>query len=256
MVNMFEKGTVRIEKSDGVATMYFNNPPVNAIELDVLADIDEALSYLEADNDVRAVVFTGKGDCLSAGLDLRVIPLYGPAQQRELIETVNSVVLKIYSLPIPTVVAVNGHAIAGGFIILTAFDYRVCTSSSCQLGLTESRLGIPFSIATLEVVRSGLAPHVTRRLMLTGITIGPEEALAGGVVDELQPPERVLPRAQEMAAYFATLPQSGYPKIKRQLHKETITLMEKVMAAGDPLLKEWIDAEAAAAIDHLADEPK
>ena len=254
---MFEKGTVRIEGSDGIATIYFNNPPVNAIELDVLGDIDEALSYLEADNDLRAVVFTGKGDCLSAGLDLKVVPQYSPAQQRELIETVNRVVLRIFSFPLPTVVAANGHAIAGGFIILMAFDYRVCTSSPCQFGLTESRLGIPFPIAALEVVKSGLAPHVTRRLMLTGITIGPEEAHAGGVVDELQPPERVLPRAQEMAAYFATLPQDGYAKIKRQVRKGTITLIEEVIAAGDPLLKTWIDAEAAAAsIDHLTDEPE
>jgi enoyl-CoA hydratase len=256
MVNMYEKGTVRVEKSDGIATMYFDNPPVNAIELKVLDDLDQALSYLEADEAVRAVVFTGTGDCLSAGLDLKVIPGYNPAEQRQLVEAVNSVVLRIFSLPVPTVVAANGHAIAGGFIILMAFDYRVCTSSPCQLGVTESRLGIPFPIATLEVVRSGLAPQVSRRLMLTGITIGPEEALAGGVVDELQPPELVLPRAQEMASYLAGLPHGGYAKIKRQLREETITLIEEVIAAGDPLLKTWIDAEAAAAsIEHLADEP-
>ena len=251
---MFEKGTVRIEQSDGIATMYFDNPPVNAIELNALGDMDEAMSYLEADKDVRAVVFTGTGDCLSAGLDLKVVPRYSPAEQRRLIEAVNSVVLRIFSLPLPTVVAANGHAIAGGFIILMCFDYRVCTSSPCQLGVTESRLGIPFPIATLEVVRSGLAPHVSRRLMLTGITVGPEEALAGGIVDELQPPDMVLPRAKEMAAHLAGLPQDGYAKIKRQLRNEIITHVEEVIAAGDPLLKTWIDAEAAAAsIDHLAD---
>ena len=253
---MFEKRTIRVEESDGVATMCFNNPPVNAIERDVLGDIDDALSYLEADKGVRAIVFTGTGDCLSAGMDLKVIPGYNPAEQRKLIETVNSIVLRIFSFPRPTVVAVNGHAIAGGFIVLMAFDYRVCTSSPCKLGPTESRLGLSFPIAPLEVIKSGLAPHVLRKLMLTGITIGPEEALAGGVVDELQPPELVLPRAQEMAAYLAGLPNGGYPKIKRQIHEETITLIEEVMAAGDPLLKTFIDVEeAAASIEHPAHEP-
>lgn len=253
---MFEKGTIRIEESDGVATMYFDNPPVNSIELNVLGDIDDALSYLEADKRVRAIVFTGTGDCLSAGLDLKVIPGYDPAEQRKLIETVNRIVLRIFSLPSPTVVAVNGHAIAGGFIVLMAFDYRVCTSSPCQLGPTESRLGLSFPIAPLEVIKSGLAPHVLRKLMLTGITISPEEALAGGVVDELQPPELVLPRAQEMAAHLAGLPQDGYPKIKRQIHEETITFIEEIIAAGDPLLETFIDVEAAAAsIEHLAEEP-
>jgi len=253
---MFEKGTIRIEESDGVATMYFDNPPVNSIELNVLGDIDDALSYLEADKRVRAIVFTGTGDCLSAGLDLKVIPGYDPAEQRKLIETVNRIVLRIFSLPSPTVVAVNGHAIAGGFIVLMAFDYRVCTSSPCQLGPTESRLGLSFPIAPLEVIKSGLAPHVLRKLMLTGITISPEEALAGGVVDELQPPELVLPRAQEMAAHLAGLPQDGYPKIKRQIHEETITFIEEIIAAGDPLLETFIDVEAAvASIEHLAEEP-
>jgi enoyl-CoA hydratase len=252
---MFEKGTVRIEKSDGVATMYFDNPPVNAIELGVLGDMDEAVSYLEAEKDVRAVVFASAGDCLSAGLDLEVVPGYSPAEQRELIESINRVVHRIFSIPMPTVLAINGHAIAGGFIILMCFDYRVCTNTPCQLGVTESRLGISFPVAALKVISSGLAPHVSRRLMLTGITIGPEEALADGIVDELQPPDLVLPRAQEMAAYLAGLPQDGYAKIKRQLRNETITLIEEVMAAGDPLLKTWIDAEAAAAsLDRLAGE--
>ena len=116
---------VRLERRGEIGLLWLDRPPVNAIDLSVLRQADDRLAELEQGTDVGAVVFTGAGRCLSAGLDLKAVPRYSPAEQRETILTLNRVVTRLYRLPIPTVAAVNGHAIAGGLVLVLACDYRI-----------------------------------------------------------------------------------------------------------------------------------
>lgn len=248
-----EDKTARIEISDGIAILSLDKPPVNAFDLRLVRDAEECLKGVEKDPNVRAVVITGKGKCFSAGLDLKTVPYYTPAKQRRMVEDLNRTVAWVYGFPLPTVAAVNGHAIAGGFILAIACDYRVGISASCKLGVTESRVGIPFPVSTMEVLRAELAPEVARRMTLAGRNMGPEQALASGVLDELRPAEQVLARAKEMALEFAALPREGYAKIKRQLREVTLARMEEALRSGrDPLLDSWVAEEGrAASAEHL-----
>jgi len=241
---MTRTSTVRIETSDGIAILTLDKPPVNAIDLILLHDAETCLRRVEDDKDTRAVVITGSGACFSAGLDLRTVPSYGPAEQRRMVETLNRSTAWLYGFRLPTVAAINGHAIAGGFIFAIACDYRIGTDSPCKLGVTESRVGIPFPFSTMEVLRSELAPAVVRRMTLVGHTVGPEEALAQGVLDDLQPADKVLERAKDVAHQFASMPAQAYFKIKRQLRGRSLDRMAEVIRTGsDPLLKEWITEE-------------
>jgi len=244
---MQDHSTIKLENSDGVTILYLDNPPVNAINLDVLDDLEDFVTNLEGLQDSHAVVITGTGRCLSAGLDLKSVPHYSPSRQRQLIEGINRVVTRFYTLPIPTVAAVNGHAIAGGFIIVLTCDYRIGTTLSCEIGLTESKVGISFPVATLEVVKAELSPEVVRRTILPGRTVGPQEALASGVLDELQAPDALLDRAKEVALDFARLPREGYSRIKAQLRAETVNRIERTIQEGDPLLRSWMTEESRTA---------
>src|SRR5262249_61428695 len=94
-----------------------------------------------------ALVITGAGACFCAGLDLKRVPLYGPEEQRAMVTAINQMVTALYACPLPVVAAVNGHAIAGGLILTLACDYRIRTTATCQLGITEARAGIPFPAA-------------------------------------------------------------------------------------------------------------
>jgi enoyl-CoA hydratase len=243
-------GTIRIERQVGLTILRLDRPPVNAIDNDLLDRIDITLSELCTDPELRAVVVTGAGACFSAGLDLKVVPHYGPAEQRRTIHGINRAVGRLYALPVPTVAAVNGHAIAGGLILALACDYRVGTTTPCQIGLTEARAGIPFPAVAMHVLRAELAPAVARRLTLTGRNYGPEAALADGILDELQPAERVLARACEVAADLANIPNDAYARIKLQLRTNTLAANQAIMEGGhDPLADSWLsrDAESAAA---------
>jgi enoyl-CoA hydratase len=244
--------TVRIEDDGALAVLTIDRPPVNAIDLQVLRDADRALDELAARTALRSLVVTGAGAAFSAGLDLKVVPTYAREQQRELMRTLNRVVTRLYGLPIPTVAAVNGHAIAGGLVLVLACDYRVCTAAPCRIGLTEARAGIPFPAAPMAVVEAELSSPVARRMTLVAQNTSPEGALGDGVVDELQLAGAVMERAREMARQLGAIAPSAYARIKRQLRGAVLDRLEPLVAAGrDPLLDAWLSGETPSASSQL-----
>jgi enoyl-CoA hydratase len=194
------------------------------------------------------VVVTGMGQAFSAGLDLKVVPTYGPEEQRAMITAANRFLTRLYSLPRPTIAAVNGHAIAGGFVVVIACDYRIGTARPCKIGLTEARAGIPFPAAAMAILRAELSPPVARVLTLVARNVGPDAARAQGVLDELEPPDRVLSRAMEVARDMARIPAEAYVRIKEQLRGEvTARLQDLIARGGDPMFASWIGSDAPAA---------
>jgi enoyl-CoA hydratase/carnithine racemase len=247
---------IRVERVGAVAVMTLDRPPVNAIDLEILKEADSAMSALCADDDVGAIVLTGAGRCFCAGLDLKAVPFYKAERQREYIELVNKVIKDTFSAPRPTVAAVNGPANAGGFILMICCDYRVGAEGDYPLGVTEARVGIPFPVSTLEVLRQELSHPVFRRLLLTGVNHSPDRALEWGILDELQPPEGLLERAIEVASDMATLPRGPYGRIKRQVKGGAIELIEGVIAGGEPMLEMWITDEGMAGAAGMLDSVK
>jgi len=249
------EAVVRIERDGDVCIVRLDRPPVNAIDVGLLREADGVLQQLEERTDVGAVVITGNGRSFSAGLDLKAVPRYTPDEQRQTIVTLNRVVTRLYRLPIPTVAAVNGHAIAGGLVLVLACDYRIGPSSACELGLTEARAGIPFPVAPLAVVQAELSPAMVRRLTLIARNIGPEEALRDGILDELQPREQVLVRALAVAHERAAIPRVAYERVKRQFRAEVLARLQPFIDSGtDPLLDAWLSDETRGAASSVLDE--
>jgi enoyl-CoA hydratase/carnithine racemase len=250
---------VHIDRDGPVAICRLDRPPANAIELGFAAHVEELLIRLLEQEEVGALVFTGTGSFFCGGLDLKVVPGYGREKQRALITNLNRLVARIYGCPIPVIGAINGHAIAGGFILAITCDYRVGTSAPCRIGLTEARVGIPFPAGAMAVIKSELRPDVARVMTLEARNVGPDVALSRGVLDELQPPVRVLGRAVEIARDMAGIPREAYGKIKRQLRGDTVALIEETVARGsDPMLAGWIvegAQEASEAILRGGGEP-
>jgi enoyl-CoA hydratase len=245
-------GEVRIDHEGDIAIFRADRPPVNAINLPFLRRIDQAFRELLPEVGVRAVVVTGREGSFCAGLDLKAVPTYGPDEQREMVLTITRVIAAIYGARLPVVAAVNGHAIAGGLCLALACDYRVGPKADAQFGLTEARAGIPFPFGPMTVVESELSPPVARRLALLAKNCGPEEALVLGILDELQPRERVLGRALEVAQELASFPGDAYGRIKHQLRARPLArICEMVERGTDPLLDSWLAVGAAEASAHL-----
>ena len=140
-------------------------------------------------------MLTGTGKAFSAGVDTKAAATLDREGQHAGVEAINSLVTTLFGLPLPVVAAVNGHALGGGLIVPLACDVLVATRAECKLGLTEVVAGVPFPAAPLAVCRHRLSAPAYNNLCLTGRMIGPEEALALGVVDELAAPQQLVERA-------------------------------------------------------------
>jgi enoyl-CoA hydratase len=141
--------------------------------------------------------------------------------------------------------AINGHAVAGGFIVALATDYRIGPVGEARFGLTEARVGIPFPAVPMIVLQAECAPQDVRYCTLLARTFGPDEALRRGMLDELLPPQAVVDRAIEVARDMASMPSDSYGRIKHQVRQAAITKIREVISAGsDPMLKGWLSPEA------------
>src|SRR5262245_50924873 len=112
---------------DGVTVLTVDRPPVNALDLDLLDELNGALGLL-AERPPNALVLAGRPGVFSAGLDLKAIPDYGPDEGRRLVDGVNRMVQLAYGLPCPVVCAITGHAIAGGFVLAMCGDHRIAAT--------------------------------------------------------------------------------------------------------------------------------
>lgn len=237
-----------IDVQDGIARVRMARPPVNAIDLAYGEALHAALTATADDPAVRAIVLTGQGATFSAGLDLKQVPDYDREQQRALVDLLNRLFGRLYGSPVPTVAAINGHAIAGGMVLALACDYRVCAAGDVTLGLTEVRVGVPFPVAAIEVARGALTPGAARTMVQFGDTVGPEQALALGAVDAVVPPGEVEPTAMAEAARLTAIPAATYATVKQQLRRPGLAAIEAAITDGaDPTLDAWLTDETKAA---------
>jgi enoyl-CoA hydratase len=194
-----------------------------------------------------AVVLTGREGFFSAGADLKVAPGLDAEGQRGMVEGINGIFAGWYAFPRPVVAAVNGHAIAGGFILALCADYRV-GSTEGKYGLTELKAGLPYPSVAMAVVRAELHAPAARRLVLGADLVDAKVALEAGAFDEVAEPDQVLHRATEVARALSLLPSEAYAKVKSQLRGP---VLEAALAQPDPLLDGWAGSETADAASSI-----
>lgn len=179
-----------------IATIRLNDPPLNLVSQDVTVAMRDALSHIEQDGNVRAVVLAAAGErAFCAGSDVKEFPsLHGRVGEGKLVAE-NAAYDQLAKLALPTVAAIEGDALGGGLELALCCDLRVA-SQTARLGMPEVRLGVmPGSGGTQRLPRLiGLAR--AKELILLGEIIDAETALGFGLVS------RVVPQGQaESAAY-------------------------------------------------------
>jgi enoyl-CoA hydratase len=210
-----------------------DRPPVNAMNVELLAELGAALEALAADPPA-AVVLAGREGCFSAGADLKAVPGYGPREHELMVRGINRMAIAAYGLGCPAVAALTGHAIAGGMVLALCFDYLVASSAG-RYGLTEIKVGVPYPQAAIALVAAELTPAARRRLALRSRLTDAAECHALGVVDEVLEPGAVLGRAVELAGELAAMPADVYTATKRDLRRGPLAEMI-AGAAREPLL--------------------
>ena len=203
------------EDVDGVAVVRLAHGPVNALDLELLTNITSTFAELAA-SPHRAIVFTGAGRAFSAGVDLWRAVNGGVDYLRRFVPALVETFETVFNIGKPVVAAVNGHAIAGGCILVSGCDHRIMSAG--RIGVTELLVGVPFPISALEILVHAVGAQRAREAVLSGATYDPETALRMGLVDEVVDADHLLGRALATADRLATtVPADTYRITKRQL---------------------------------------
>lgn len=204
---------IETSAEDGIAVLTLRHGPVNALDLALLTRLPEVLTEVA---DARAVVLTGSGRCLSAGVDLKRVADGGVAYVEAFLPALSTACLALFDHPRPVVAAVNGHALAGGCVLAAACDLRLMSGGT--IGLTELSAGVPFPTVPLEVMRHAVGPALDA-MVLTGAAMDTTAALAIGLVHEVVGADVLLGTAVRRAGELTTAPAEVYALAKRQLHR-------------------------------------
>jgi enoyl-CoA hydratase len=197
-------GLVELSVADHVATIALANPERrNVLDVALSDALRETAERLAGDEEVRCAVLTGSGNVFAAGADLREIEANSARQNLDYNRRIRAAVNAVAALPVPTIAAVNGHAVGGGLELALACTMRIA-SAEAKLGLPEARLGIIPATGGLARLPRLIRPSAAARLLLTGDIVSAAEAEALGLVDAAVPAEEVLPQALELAARIAS----------------------------------------------------
>ena len=167
----------------------------------------------------RAIVITGQGRIFSAGVDLPRLLDGGPAYAREFLPALHRLYETVFFHPKPVVAAINGHAVAGGCVLACATDVRLMADNGTRTGVTELLVGVPFPALAFEIMRYVTAPRFFPKIIFSGATFAPPDALARGLIDEIVPAEALMERAIAAAETLAALSPRAFAITKQQMRQ-------------------------------------
>jgi len=188
---------LRVEKEGGLATVTLDRPDkLNALSRELRTAIERAFRELQDDADVRVALLTGAGRAFSAGIDL--VELGGEsaddsgAAERSMIEA-------LHDFEGPTIGAINGHAITGGFELALACDVLIA-STRAVFGDTHARVGIVPGWGLSQKLPRMIGISRAKELSFTGNFIDAVQAERWGLVNRVTAPEDLLPTCRALAS--------------------------------------------------------
>lgn len=210
---------VLYESADHVAIVTFNRPNNrNSMTAEVLDTFGAAIARARADGDLRCVVITGKGSCFSAGADFKAELQRGAGARRleahERSYAMYEPFLSVLDVEVPTIAALNGHAIGGGFGLALACDLRIAAREA-RYGATFAKLGLHSGLGISYLLPRLVGPVRAAELLFTGRVFNGREAEAMGLMSRVVDGADVLPAALAMAKTIA----EGAPIAVRMMKK-------------------------------------
>ncbi len=188
-----------IERVGQTAILTFTREErLNALDSQTFRDLVAACDELESDPNVGAVIFTGRGRAFVAGADINEYVGISITDYVAFQQVGRRAYERIERLAKPTIAAVNGYALGGGFELVLVCDL-VVAAEGAKLGLPECKLGLlPGGGGTQRLSRI-VGPMKAKELLMTGDFITAEEAHRLGIVNRVVPPSEVMSAAQALA---------------------------------------------------------
>ena len=233
---------IELEIADGIATIWMNRPDkMNAFTELMRYEIIDALDHTDADDDVRAVIFTGRGRAFCAGADLSsgegtfsrggsdIMGRNGVPRDGG-----GTVSLRIFDSKKPVIGAINGAAVGVGVTMTLPMDIRLA-STAAKFGFVFSRRGIVPEAASSWFLPRLVGISQAMEWVASGEVFPAEEAMAGGLVRSVHEPDDLLPAAYALARRLTESSSAVSIAVARKM-------MWRMLGADHPMAAHKVDS--------------
>jgi enoyl-CoA hydratase/carnithine racemase len=247
-----------IEKRDHIATCVMSNPPTHTMVAEEANELYLFLEAIEEDADTRVIVFTGAGEDvfikhyevgeLSKASDTAIDQTAGSAAEpsRGPSHGLREVIVKMESMDLMTIAAINGSTMGGGLEFALGCDFRLQRQGRFRLGLPEIGVGIlPGGGGTQRLARM-LGTAKALDLILLGQTYSPDEAFEMGIVSRLMSNEHFSQDVADFAATLAKRAPRALANAKRAIREGIEMSLEDGLTLEGRLFAELLETEDAA----------
>ena len=226
--------TVLLELVDGLATLTLNRPQsLNALNRALARDLGAILGDLAVRDDLRAVVVRGAGErAFCTGADLKERATLAPDEKGQHTALIGAAADALAALPVPTIAAIRGYALAGGLELALACDIRIAADDA-QFGLTEVMIGIfPGAGGPVRLPRV-VGPGKARELIFSGRRVGAAEALACGLVERVVAPADLDREVLALAGQICDAAPLAVRAVKRVLAAQADLPLAEALAYAE-----------------------
>ncbi len=215
-----------LEKNEGICTIKINNPQsLNALNAQVLQDLDSAFDLLSNDEEVSVIILTGEGKAFVAGADIAYMNELNVEQAKKFSEDGARIFRKIETLNKVVIAAVNGFALGGGCELAMACDFRIA-SEKAKFGQPEVGLGITPGFSGTQRLPRLVGLGRAKELIFTGGHIDAEEAYRIGLVNKVINKDSLMEETYALAKKIKSNSSSAIRYAKEAMNKGIETDIE------------------------------
>jgi enoyl-CoA hydratase len=203
------------ERDGAVVTLTINRPDkLNALNQDLIDEIERRVVALSHEPGVRCAVLTGAGKAFVAGADIAAMATMASSAARAFSARGHALCALIEAAPFPFIAAVNGFALGGGLEIALACDF-IYASDKAKLGLPEVTLGVIPGFGGTQRLATRVGVGRARELVYSGAIIAADEAVRIGLVNRVIAEDELLTEAKKTAARIAEVGPLAVGSAKR-----------------------------------------
>lgn len=191
-----------VERSEPICWVKFNRPPVNALNTEMVLEIERAFDELANDNNTSVIILTGQGKAFVAGADINEMSDFSALDARRFAYIGHRCLAKIANSEKVVIAAINGFALGGGCELALACDIRIMVEGA-KIGQPEVNLGLIPGFGGTQRLARLVGPGIAKELILTGDNIDAAEALRIGLVNRVVKPEELIGVVTDLAAKIA-----------------------------------------------------
>lgn len=249
---------LKVEFNNFICSTAVNRPDAhNAVNFEVMDELEKLLSKLESDKQTRVLILRGTaGEAFISGGDLREFhTLKTAAEAKPMARRMRAILERIENLPCWTVACINGPAYGGGCEIMLAFDFRIA-SAEATFGFTQGKFYLPPGWGGLTRLVERVGRSTALRWLAETAVVDAPEALAHQLIDRIEPPEALEQATLKWADELSHNDRDFIAALKQGALQGVRNRWKAIEEELDPFARFWEDERHHRRVQRFLDRKK